>query len=244
MTNLAIECSGTAGSVALYDGKTQLALFHLNPDLGSVQTLAHQIQFIVRQFGTPTLMSITHGPGSFTGLRVGLATAKMLALAWKIPIVAVDTLQAIALRAAQHSPISPPESIYIPVINAFRKQVFSAAIQFTPNIFQFAQSQVIEAAVWQASPLEALLAESSANTQSALNSRPIFLCGPGMLCFADSLSSLAHLQIAPKSVWNPTAAEVALIGWEKYQLDLVEDAYSLQPLYIRASAAEEQAKLS
>ncbi len=241
MTNLAIECSGTAGSVAIYDAEQQLSCVELDSSFGSVQTLAPQIQRLVRQFGTPTLISVTQGPGSFTGLRVGLTTAKMLALAWKLPIVTVDTLEAVALRAVRYSPVMPPQTIFIPVINAFRKQVFSAAIQFTPNLTLLAASQVLDAADWLASPLQALVRDSAAHFAHASNQNSLVLCGPGLSTYSVPEVESRGIQVAPQSIWSPTAAEVAWLGWQKYQAGITEDAFSLQPLYLRASAAEEQA---
>ena len=100
MTNLAIECSGTAGSVALFDGENPICYSDLDTSFSSVRTLAGEIERVMRGQPKPSFISVTNGPGSFTGLRVGLTTAKMLALAWNVPVMPVDTLQAIALRAS------------------------------------------------------------------------------------------------------------------------------------------------
>ena len=135
MTNLAIECSGTAGSVALFDGDARIAYADLDPAIGSVRSLAGAIEAIVRERETPKFLSVTNGPGSFTGLRVGLTTAKMLALAWGIPVVPVDTLQAVALRAHQvvcgeQKTHTCQSTLFVSVINAFRGQVFANAVRF------------------------------------------------------------------------------------------------------------------
>ena len=110
--HLAIESSGLGGSVALfeYDGNFHGQLHSqliLPNSMGSVRTLAPAIeqllreaQLLVKQLGS---LSVTNGPGSFTGLRVGLATAKMFAWTQRIPVVPVDTLEAIANRFAQAS---------------------------------------------------------------------------------------------------------------------------------------------
>ena len=130
MTNLAIECSGTAGSVALFDGETPICYTPLDASFSSVCTLASEIERIIRGRTKPSVISVTNGPGSFTGLRVGLTTAKMLGLAWDIPIVPVDTLQAIALRAHEAEPQSQAVDAVLAFMNAFRGQVFANAVQF------------------------------------------------------------------------------------------------------------------
>ncbi len=241
MTQLAIECSGTAGSVALYAEGKQLGYADLAPALGSVQTLALEIQKLVRPSALPAFISITTGPGSFTGLRVGLATAKMLALAWHIPIVAVDTLQAVALRAVRHFTSPPAQTVFVPIINAYRKQVFSAAIQFTPEMSILAPSQVLDTVAWQASPLQALGAQIISVTPT-FPQKSLVICGPGLSLMAPRELESAGFQVVSKAIWNPTAAEVAWLGWQQFQAGSTVDALSLQPLYLRASAAEEQAK--
>jgi tRNA threonylcarbamoyladenosine biosynthesis protein TsaB len=247
MTHLAIECSGTAGSVALYAAVEPLGYTDLAPDVGSVQTLAGEIQALVRAYGRPSFISVTYGPGSFTGLRVGLSTAKMLALAWKIPIVTVNTLHAIALRAARTPSGATPWTAFIPVINAFRKQVFSTAIAYPyrfdisatelPPPTVLAASQVLDAQVWQAAPLEAL----GVDVQCVSSGGPVAVCGPGLNTFPLHPTEPGNYRVVPAEFWNPSAAEVALLGWQEFQAGRLLDPFSLQPLYLRASAAEEVA---
>jgi tRNA threonylcarbamoyl adenosine modification protein YeaZ len=186
MLNLAIECSGIAGSVALFDGGQFLTEISLPNEEGSVRSLAAAIEAVLKTWvwgekRRIELISVTHGPGSFTGLRVGLATAQMFGLAWGIPIAPVDTLAAIALRASgPHSETEQPNSrstaVIVPVINAYRRQVFVGgwrassparlAADGSPGaavLQQIAPSQVVDAAVWQAQPWSSLNRDPSAS---------------------------------------------------------------------------------
>ena len=238
MTNLAIECSGTAGSVALFQCETPIAYAPLDASFSSVRTLASEIERITRGRAKPSLISITNGPGSFTGLRVGLTTAKMLGLAWNIPIVPVDTLQAIALRANEAEPQSQAAIPVFAVINAFRGQVFVTAVQFIesgkPTVL--VPSYAVDAELWRVDPLAAL--------GSRVNAERFLVSGPGLknypLC-GEFVAGVSY-KIASPEVWNPTAVEVARLGQLGLEAGRAQNAFTLEPNYIRASAAEEKAK--
>ncbi|RMF42321.1 MAG: tRNA (adenosine(37)-N6)-threonylcarbamoyltransferase complex dimerization subunit type 1 TsaB [Planctomycetota bacterium] len=96
---LAIECSGLGGEVAVCDRAMVLRQMRLPEGVGTVQTLAPAIADLLAD-QQPEFIGLTAGPGSFTGLRVGLATAKLLAYAWGCPLAAVDTLEVIARQTA------------------------------------------------------------------------------------------------------------------------------------------------
>jgi tRNA threonylcarbamoyladenosine biosynthesis protein TsaB len=238
MTNLAIECSGTAGSVALFDGETPICYADLDANFSSVCTLAAAIEQIFRGRIKPSVISVTNGPGSFTGLRVGLTTAKMLGLAWNVPIVPVDTLQAIALRASEAVPQSQAAEPILPVINAFRGQVFSTAIQFLahgkPTVL--IPSCVLDAQQWRTNPLGSFGYE--------LKAARILVSGPGLKNYplVGQLEHAVSYHTVSAEAWNPTAVEVARLGQLGLEAGLAKNAFTLEPNYIRASAAEEKAK--
>ncbi len=294
MFNLAIECSGVAGSVALCDGQELLAKVRLPVDLGSVQSLAATIDELLSRFvpAPPrrvTLISITTGPGSFTGLRVGLATAQMLAFAWKIPVAPVDTLAAIAHGACgNYMPESPAQPqlesslgpiIVVPILNAYRKQVFAGAWrldtgkgrgveqecrQRLPDLTPIAPSQVLDASKWQTQPWRALAPLNSRSSQSngcgetvdshktpvrldthppaakELTSARVLVCGPGLRTYLPTPQNT--IAVADQELWEPDASIVAQLGWNIFQRDGTVSAAELRPNYVRASAAEEQAR--
>lgn len=238
MTNLAIECSGTAGSVGLFDSGNPICYSDLDTSFSSVRTLAREIERILHGQNKPDLISVTNGPGSFTGLRVGLTTAKMLAMAWNIPVVPVDTLQAIALRARGVLPHAQSTAPILAVINAFRGQVFATAVQFldarVPQVLS--PSCVLDSAAWSTNPLDALACDVKATT--------VFVSGPGLKQYplANNFNGGVHIESLPIEVWNPTATEVSHLGQIGFDVGLAKNAYTLEPNYIRASAAEEKSK--
>ncbi len=276
MLNLAIECSGVAGSVALFDREHFLAQRMLPAEMGSVRSLAATIQEMLNDFTPPDsrrvdLISVTCGPGSFTGLRVGLATAQMMCYAWKIPVAPVDTLAAIAYGVSQVERQSERKTtpiVIVPVLNAFRKQVFAGAwllsdagetggrqgrgeatslaegSRFWPELTQLAQSQVLGAAAWQEQPWLGLartnndLLGDGPQQISKEGLGEVLVCGPGLRTYAPL--PLAAVTIAEESLWEPTASSVAQLGWHIYQAGGTVSAEKLQPNYVRASAAEER----
>lgn len=237
MTNLAIECSGTAGSVGLFDNETPICYSDLNTRFSSVRTLAGAIEQIIRGQAKPRLISVTNGPGSFTGLRVGLTTAKMLALAWDIPVVPIDTLQAIALRALGEVPLSKSRDPIITVINAFRGQVFAAAVKFSEvgSMTVLVPSCVLQSDRWFLSILNSIASESSF----------VSVSGPGLASYplSGDFATVSYHTVSPDA-WNPTAIEVARLGLVGLDAGLAQNAFTLAPNYIRASAAEEKTKSS
>ncbi len=245
MLNLAIECSGSGGGIALLREQELIAESSLAVGAASLQSLASSLDALLAAQGRRQvdLISVTVGPGSFTGLRVGLATAKMLGFAWGTPLVPVDTLHVIAWGIASQQIGKPawtanPRSIsLVSVLNAFRKQVFAGAWLLdksstnAPVLLPLAPSQVLDAAQWQAEPLRSLLTcQLSPDTCS-------LVCGPGLRNY----SPTAALELADESCWDPTAAAVGMLGWQAFAAGSALSARELRPNYIRASAAEEAA---
>lgn len=264
MLHLAIECSALAGSVAVLQQQTVLAERALPPTIGSVQTLAPTIVELLSPYRSGNLpavelISVTHGPGSFTGLRGGLALAKMLGLAWGIPIVAVDTLHVIAAQAAdnvtsQARVAKDAAAIVVAVLNAFRKQVFAAAWRIPTDsahlpaldLIPLAQPQVLDAELWRAGPLTALsctaLSCTAGNCQPGGDalppaSLPLWISGAGLRIYTPQLDSGARL--TDPANWDPTAGWVGRLGWHSYLAGRAVSAAQLSPNYVRSSAAEE-----
>lgn len=122
---MAIETTGRLGSVAVLRGQRIIRKVNLNPNQRSASTLAPALQDVLKwcqqQGHPPALVSVADGPGSFTGLRIGVTTAKTLSYALDLPLVSVDSLAAIATAALHAHPDC--QTIWA-VLNAYRGQVF------------------------------------------------------------------------------------------------------------------------
>ncbi|MEO1615887.1 MAG: tRNA (adenosine(37)-N6)-threonylcarbamoyltransferase complex dimerization subunit type 1 TsaB [Planctomycetota bacterium] len=134
MIQLAVETIGSAGALAILKGKEPLRVFRLPESQRAAQSFAVELDQLIRWSETvlgklPDYLSVAVGPGSFTGLRIGITAAKMLGFALNVPIVPVGSLAAIATAEAFRleqirSTTNPPACLV--GLNAFRGQVFSA----------------------------------------------------------------------------------------------------------------------
>lgn len=159
----------------------------------------------------------SRGPGSYTGLRVGLATAKALAYATGRPLVAVDTFAAIAEQA-------PADTATLSVVSdALQGQVYAQRFARVAN-------------GWQAdSPLR-ILAVSEFVAELAEGG---WLSGPGVAVYEGQLPS-AHSRVAGADR-EPRVESVLAVGLRLQPLTK-EELFALEPLYLRGSSAEEKAK--
>lgn len=254
MLQLAIECSGFHGSVAVFRDTEPLELVQLPSNQSSVQSLAIAISSSLRQYASrPDFISITSGPGSFTGLRVGLATAKMLGFAWNTPIVAVDTLEVLAWQMQNQLPYQD-STILIPVLDAFRQQVFTAAWRqvSTESIMRLSPTQVVAASQWQASPMRSQTPLSVLPFSDASSQQPnwnsefrIAVAGPGLTRYLPSNCAAMPISDStpPMTIlqeMTPSALFVASLGWKLFQEDRFVSANQLTANYVRPSAAEDK----
>lgn len=128
MNILAIEASGLVASAAVVEDDLLKTEFTVNNRLTHSETLLPMIKSMLDIAGldkhTIDAIAVSAGPGSFTGLRIGAATAKGLALALNIPVISVSSLQAMAYGLCGVS-----DAVICPIMDARREQVYSAAYQ-------------------------------------------------------------------------------------------------------------------
>ncbi len=126
---LAIETATAVCGVALLDGTALLAEAAIEEQQAHSEKLAPLIASLLsRHLPDParlTAVAVSIGPGSFTGLRIGLSAAKGLAYGWDKPLIAVPTLEALALRAVLGGHARPGDAV-LPMIAARREEVYAA----------------------------------------------------------------------------------------------------------------------
>lgn len=218
---LALETSGVYGSLAAGVGERLLHYLPLPTSDRTIRTLAPSIETLLAEVGWKPaelgFFSVGVGPGSFTGLRIGVMTAKTLAYALGKPIVAVDTLAAIAARVGVRS--GPLRT----VMDALRGQFFAG--RFVGG----------EPGVWQAvGPAEIV----SIDEVLADLAPTELITGPGLSKLP--AERLARLNVPPADLWSPTAEEVGRLGWAKFTAGETSDPVHLAPVYLRLPAAEEK----
>lgn len=263
-TLLALETSGRSGSVAvlcadpearslsspelLDDGKV-IHLELLDPEWGSARTLTPAIDRLLRRLelkpSSIDCIALVQGPGSFTGLRVGVATAKAMAYALRISLVAVDGLDAIAQQIAQ----SQQQSLRFPlvaVVDAYRGQSFVAQYLIESGSVRSVQSTYVEDHRAIATRVSDWLTDEGWVDDA---SQPLVVAGPGAAKLKKSLEVASHETVlaSEKVCWIsdgiaiPMADTVARLGWDRWiHQGQMEDVFGILPRYYRSSAAEEK----
>lgn len=225
MRILSIETSGRSGSVALLEGEGDSAKLagetRLAGSQRTAQVLAPAIRGLFAAADWPAdsieLVAVVVGPGSFTGLRIGVTTAKTLAYAVGAAVVAVNTLDVLAAQApADGAPLWT-------VIDAQRQELFAAlfdrASRDDPMVI--CKTRIVPAESW--------LAELQPGEH---------VTGPALRRLKPRLP--AGIVATAEDLWQPTASAAGQIAWRAYQAGRRDDLWTLVPQYYRPSAAEEK----
>ena len=129
MRILAVDTTGKTASAAIWENNTILAEYTINDKMTHSQTIMPMIEQICSRFDFSTIdyIACACGPGSFTGLRIGAATTKGLALGRNLPLVAVPTLDALAYN------VFDTNAVICPIMDARRQQVYTAFYEWKKN---------------------------------------------------------------------------------------------------------------
>lgn len=233
---LGIDSSGTVASAALLADDVIIAEYTLNNKLTHSQTLLPMIDEVVRMADVDlkdlTAIAIAAGPGSFTGLRIGAATAKGMGLVLDIPIIPVPTLEGMAFQ------MYGTDRLICPVMDARRNQVYTGLYRFNAasegNIMEAKDFQVVEKQA--AMDIHELLTHIN-----SIGSEVIFT-GDGVPVFEEVIKKEIKVGyiLAPAFAARQRAAAVAVLG--AYYLDkgISESAAEHVPEYLRVSQAERE----
>ena len=224
MPILAIDTATMVSSVAVADEKKLLAELTVQTRLTHSETLLPHIQQVLEMSGVAkkqlTGVAVSLGPGSFTGLRIGLGAAKAIAYGLDIPIIGVPTTEALAW----HYPV--PNVVTVPFIDAQKGNVYSA-------VYAWQNGTIAELLPVQVYTLdEALeLCQKQEGTVIAVGDMV-----QKKLAGREDLP--ANLQIPPQHMLMPRAANVAMAGLARLSQGRLDSVMNLEPIYIRRSEAE------
>ena len=232
---LAVETSGRMGSVAIAQGPTLLAEKQFSAPLRHSAEIFPAITGLLNQFDKKPAdikqVYISAGPGSFTGLRIAVTIAKTMALANGAKIVAVDTLDCIAANVinltAEHaenaeSELKPNERLAT-ILDAKRGQFFIAVYNKTQD------------AIWKKILPDCLMTAEEFLDRFA--DKPMALIGEGLVYYKDKFNDPAA-RVLDEKLWNPSAANVHRLGWQKANLGGFADPLTLTPNYLRGPDAK------
>ncbi|MDR1270723.1 MAG: tRNA (adenosine(37)-N6)-threonylcarbamoyltransferase complex dimerization subunit type 1 TsaB [Planctomycetaceae bacterium] len=223
-TLLALETTEKYGSVAILNGKEILAEIQLPQEKRSARTLAPAINRLFQEIdivpNNITVVAVVVGPGSFTGLRVGITTAKIFAYAVGAKIVSVDTFDTVAETCSHFS------HNYLSVgVDAQRGEVVVALFKKTETGYKaVSQPELIRVTDWW---------EQTEHWEN------IVFTGPALERWNSKAPKTVLL--ADEPFWFPKASAAGKIAVERItRQDVTENYWSLQPIYSRLSAAEEK----
>ena len=226
MLILAFETSAKAAGVALHDGQKLLAESYQNSGLTHSQTLMSMAQDLLRNcqksVSDVTHVAVAAGPGSFTGVRIGVAAAKGFAWGAELPVYGVSTLESMALG------LGIDEGVVCPCMDARRSQVYNA-------LFRARGGELERLTGDRAIALEDLKTELE-----ALDG-PIFLVGDGSnLCYNTLSAEVGNLILPAEHRMHQRGSGVALAALAAIERGDCADGASLTPNYLRLSQAERE----
>ncbi len=223
MSILAIDTSTLVSSVALAQPDRLLAEVtvqtkkthseHLMPHIADLLDKASQ------QRSDLTAVAVSIGPGSFTGLRIGLATAKALAYSLRLPLLGIPTMAALAFGCYA------PGVTLVPMLDAQKNNVYFALYTWRSDGFHELTPPAVSAA-------DSLLLNLSQRETA------VVLLGEGAVMFQEQARQYANLHLPPAHAIITRAGSVAMLAVERLRSGQHDDIEQLEPLYIRRSEAE------
>jgi tRNA threonylcarbamoyladenosine biosynthesis protein TsaB len=225
MRIIAFETSGRVGSVAALTGATDEAQLLREIVLGEEQRTAQRLAPALRELlgnvgwlpRDVELVAVAVGPGSFTGLRIGVTTAKTFAYAVGADVVGVNTLSVLAAQApASNAPLWT-------IVDAQRRELFASRWTTAGRIeaLHDCEVSILGEDAWLAT------LQTGENIIGTVLKRLLPHLPPGV-------------SAVDRSLWQPMASSVGSVGWRDYTGGHRDDVWKLSPRYYRPSAAEEK----
>ena len=239
MRVLAIDSSGLTATVAVVEETQTVAEYTINYKKTHSQTLLPMIDEVVKMteldLGTIDAIAVAGGPGSFTGLRIGSATAKGLGLALNKPLIHVPTVDGLAYN------VYGCEDIICPIMDARRNQVYTGIYTFSKKAGTKEGSNLVEP-VFQVIKMQ--MAVSIEELAERLNRyrRPVVFLGDGVPVYENILAEKLTVpySFAPAYMNRQRAAVVGTLGIQYYKAGKFETAEEHRPDYLRVSQAERE----
>lgn len=229
MKILAVDSSGLVASVAYLEDGVIKGVNSINYQKTHSQTLLPMLDELVKNLNIDLksidCIAVANGPGSFTGLRIGVATVKGLGLSINKPLVGVSTLEALALNFVGVS------GVVCPIMDARRNQVYTAAYKYKENLPE--TDVIIEPTSLETDELCAKLNEIG---------EAVYFTGDGVPVYKDfiekNLKVPFYFPIASNGYQN--AASVAVLGEYYANKNMAVNASELSPVYLRKPQAERE----
>lgn len=231
MKILGIESAALVASVAIIDENVTIAEYTTNFKKTHSETLLPMLNEIVKMTGVDlkelSAIAISGGPGSFTGLRIGAASAKGLGLALDLPLIHVPTLDAMALN------IYSSDALIVPIMDARRNQVYTGIYKNVGKLEVIRESMAIF--------IDELLDILREIDKEEKIIRTVFL-GDGVPVFKEYIDGnfeIAH-DFAPANLNRQRASNIAMLGMKMFKEGKTVVSDDMRPEYLRKSQAERE----
>ncbi|SDW05505.1 tRNA (adenosine(37)-N6)-threonylcarbamoyltransferase complex dimerization subunit type 1 TsaB [Tepidimicrobium xylanilyticum] len=224
MKVLAVDTSTVIATCAVLDEENLLGEFSLNQNFGHSENLVPMVKTLLENLNLKVsdidLYAVATGPGSFTGLRIGIATVKAFAHVYNKPIVGISTLEGLAFNVRT-------SGIIVPMIDARRNRVYT-------GIYRWNQDKLInilEPTTMDIDELLELLNKEHNN---------IMVSGNGALLYREIIKDRLKdkVRFAPISLNSPRAASIAELALLKHA-ENKDNYYNLVPEYLKESQAQQ-----
>ena len=224
MSILAIDTATQVSSVAVASADKLSAELTMQAKLTHSETLMPHIKEVLRMAGVKKEklegIAVSIGPGSFTGLRIGLAAAKAMAYALSLPIVGVSTLKALAY----HYPV--PGVRIVSLLDAQKGNAYRESYEWQAGELKIMQEVEVL-------PIAEILAECA-----ECGRQVIFLGDVAARRIRGKVELPANVSVAPAHLVMPRAACVAMLGLQEIADGRRDNVMNMEPVYIRRSEAE------
>lgn len=223
MKVLGIDTSSIMTTCAVIEGDKLLGEYSLNQDMSHSEKLVPMIKEVLDNLGLKIqdidLFAVSVGPGSFTGLRIGVATVKGFAHLYDKPVIGVPTLEALAYNLA-------PRDIIVPMLDARRDRVYTGIYTCKEDGLE----TIVEADALEIDELINLLREY----------KEIYVNGQGSVVYRERLEASLGDRLKFSIIGNMEARGVSIcqLGRKKYLEGKRDDYFTLSPDYLRPSQAE------
>ncbi len=227
MKILAVDSSGLVASVAIVEDDTLVAEYTINYKKTHSQTLLPMLDEIVKMTETDLqsvdAIAVAKGPGSFTGLRIGAATVKGLALTLDKPVIGIPTVEGLAMN------LYGADALICPLMDARRNQVYTGIYQFCDGELTVLEDQM-------AVGIDQIIQMLNERNQSV-----IFL-GDGVSVYREIIEEkmMVPFSFAPAHQNNQRAGAVGVRAMSYYKQGKTESADDFVPEYLRLSQAERE----
>ena len=227
MKILGLDSSGLVASVAIVEGNDLKGEYTVNYKKTHSQTLLPMLDEVTKMIeldlNSVDAIAVSGGPGSFTGLRIGSATAKGLGLALNKPLIHIPTVDALAYNLVGH------RDLVCPLMDARRNQTYTGLYRFNGNEMEIAEPQC-------AVGIDEIIEKINNIGQ------PVVFLGDGVAVFESYIRENCKVPFtfAPAHMNKQRAGAVAALGELYYEQGKTETATEHKPDYLRLSQAERE----